>query len=126
MGAYTYYTNEEISDLLSSVKDEELKALIIETNEATGRVYFVSEYLYSQERVLRKTVVSNKYSLYVKVSEAGEVRCINFAPLSDFKTTSLNFTVDKSFIMTFLFGVLSGVAITKEFNQKTFAVAAGR
>lgn len=115
MGAYTFYSDDEIEQHLNEMGDVDLKELIAETNKGTNRVYFAKEYKYSQKRVLRKPLKKSLYSLYVKTS-VGEAKCINFAPLSDFKTTSMNYTVDKAFIMTYLFGVLTGMRYCKKLS----------
>lgn len=115
MGAYTFYSDDEINQHLSELNDIELRELITETNQESQRLYFSKEYKYFQKRLFKKTLTKSLFALYVKVSP-GEVQCINFAPLSDLKTSSLNFTVDKAFIMTYLFGVLTGIRYGKEVN----------
>ena len=114
MGAYTYYTDEEIQYWHNEVTDAELKQLVEETNKATGRVYFAREYIRSATRFMKKPLKKPIYSLYVKVSD-GEVKCINFEPLQyNENQSSLNYTVDRSYISTYLFGVLTGVKIANQ------------
>jgi len=114
MGAYTYYTDEEIANCHNKLPDLELKQLIEETNKATNKTYFVREFEYSLKRVIKKPLKHSRYSLYIKVSD-GEVKCINFEPLTTLQNaSSLNYTVDKSYISTYLFGVLTGVKIANQ------------
>lgn len=112
MGAYTFYSDEEIKHYQALLADEELRILIDEVNKATSQKYFVRQYDFSVKRALIKPLKKPLFSLYVKVSQ-GEVKCINFSPL-DFKASSLNYTVEKAFIVTYFLGILTGVKYSEK------------
>lgn len=100
------YLRPEEKEKMKSVGDKEIDELLKEVNEIFADRYFISEQSRTEKPFLRKKRVLWYYSLYAQLLPDGmEVININFCQDHD---CSINTLVKKSYIVTYLLGMLSG------------------
>src|ERR1700761_7758197 len=104
----TWYNKEE-RDKLKSTSDKNINDLLKEVNVAFGDKYFIREFSISVKKLFRSTQTIKKYTLYSHLCY-DEVMCINFCQDWDW---SINTQVSKSYIITYLLGIMSGYQQTK-------------
>jgi len=102
----TFLYDHELRDF-TSVQDKELNELFQEVREKFDNKYLIHERVFTTKKWLRKPISKTVYTLYNLLNKAGEVQVINFA--SDDSQYSMNYYVPKSYIMTYFYGVLTGI-----------------
>lgn len=111
MGMYTYITDQDI-ERWSKVKDKDLNELLQEVRAIDSR-YMIYEHLVITKRWLKKEQHSMLYSL--RVRDGYQARVINFA---QDRKWSINELVTKSYIMTYMYGLLTGLNLFKQQKEK--------
>jgi hypothetical protein len=119
MGIFTYYRDEEIEKLLKT-SDPDINELLDELNSKIKYPYFIQEREVHPKRGFFTSWFTRAkpfkvYSLYAKIDSSMEVQAINFCQEHDW---SLNMSVRKSYIVTYLLGILCGM----ERKEKQLAV----
>ena len=99
----TYLTESEFKNW-TKVSDKELDETFQEVRTIFGDKYFLSERKFLRKRWLRKPVEKTLYSLYV-LTHKPEVQEINFCQEWEY---SINTCVSRSYIITYLLGMLAG------------------
>lgn len=100
----TYYSLEE-QEKYSVCTDKDINDLLTESNKKTDCKFFITEREVYKPRLFRRTAITTVYSLYRQRTPNNiEVININFCQDHDW---SINISVTKSYIVTYLLGYLS-------------------
>lgn len=109
MGIETYYSEEE-QVKYRTVEDKDINDLLIELNKRVGNKYFVRSFqIPIKKRFFNSWFRSRKYQTHYSVyASLGGMACqvINFCQDHDW---SINTMVRKSYIVTYLLGILCGL-----------------
>lgn len=105
MGIYTYFSDND-QERYAKVSDKELDDVLQEVRRNFANEYYIKEFITYRKRFLRKSIRVVKYELF-HTDNGFDARVINFAQNHDW---SINTYVDKSYILSYLFGLLSGRA----------------
>lgn len=111
----TYLRDSEL-EAFKTVPDKELNELLQEVNQKTGGKFLIEEHAYEQQTGFlwfRKTKLVKFYTLYGVLS-LPEVQAINFCQEDKWPGWSINTSVTKSYIVTYLLGLLAGMAYNKK------------
>jgi len=105
----TFLYDHELRDF-TSVQDKELNELFQEVREKFDNKYLIHERVFTTKKWFRKPISKTVYTLYNLLNKMGEVQVINFAS-DETKNSrnSMNYYVPKSYIMTYFYGVLTGI-----------------
>lgn len=108
----TFLYDHELRDFTSftSVQDKELNELFQEVRSKFDNKYLINERVFTTKKWFRKPISKTVYTLYNLLNKAGEVQVINFASDSP---NSMNYYVPKSYIMTYFYGILTGMKYEK-------------
>lgn len=111
MAMYTYINDQDI-DRWSKATDKDINDLLQQVRAIDDR-YMIYEYTIIKKHWFKKTEHSLLYSL--RVRDGYEARIINFAQDHE---CSINDLVTKSYMMTYLFGLLTGFNLSKQQKEK--------
>lgn len=102
MPMYTYISDHNRRDW-ASVKDNYINKLLQEVREKFDNNYLIQEREFTTKKWFRKPVTTILYDIYY--GKGVEVQCINFCRDGE---QTLNPMVSKSYVVTFLLGMLNG------------------
>lgn len=105
------WLNEQEFEKYKQVSDKDVNDLLRDIRAIDDRFY-INEVKVSMNRLFRKPVVKSYYTLYICLGGM-DVQAINFCQEH---TWSINTSVSKSYMVTYLLGVLHGINI--EMNKK--------
>ena len=104
-----YISSEELSRFRSN--DNDIDELLHKLNRRQQECkYYVQQRMILRKRRWRKDLVKETYELYVEYRN-GEVQVINFAQESEY---SIHTSVAKSYIKTYLLGILTGMNLREQ------------
>lgn len=116
MGIYTFLHEHEKQKYIA-VSDYELNEVFQEVRKRTGKSYLLREFKgVKRVGLFRKKVEFIEYELYADCGFDAQV--INFCRDWDW---SINSLVPKSYIMTYFFGILTGLTISEQNPERSVA-----
>lgn len=105
---YTYITDQDI-ERWSKATDKDINDILQQVRAVDDR-WMIYEYTIIKRRWFKKDTLLTLYSIRVKQS-SHEARIINFAQDHEW---SINELVTKSYILTYLYGLLNGFNLSKQ------------
>lgn len=112
MGMYTYLSQSEREKWVS-VEDKDINELLQEVRGTFGNEHLISSRQVVGKRFLRKPITKTLYSIYV--GKDVEVQVINFCQEHAW---SINSDVTKSYVITYLLGMLTGYAYVMQKQER--------
>lgn len=106
MGMYTYINDQDI-ERWSKVEDKDLNQLLQEVRAIDDR-YMIYEHMVITKQWFKKEKHTMLYS--IRIRDGYQARIINFAQDHEW---SINELVSKSYIMAYLYGLLTGFKLKK-------------
>lgn len=106
--AITTYLSEHEKTTFRTIADKDILELIEEVEQKTGVRYLIQEYSREKRQWFRKSQIKKVYTMYADMGHEAQV--LNFAQDHDW---SINTCVTKSYVITFLLGILNGLRMAK-------------